>query len=312
VTHAEDESTHAIRWDEHDLVPAVVQDANTMQVLMVGFMNQTAFQESLNTHKVHFFSRSRNRLWRKGETSGNELHVEEVRVNCEQNSLLVIATPAGPTCHTGHDSCYFRRVEYDERLTVIAERTADPDAMYGSQLTENLNEPTRLWYRAYEYLRDNDLAAESGTSRRLRTPNEPLAERLADELRELAGVLDGSHSHRGFIADVLLEGSQAIYWTALIAVRTRAPWSSWRPDRALATSDDALSKQIAAQLLRAEADAWERDPIPAYDAPARCHATVGRGAQACVAAGIEPGAILQRDLDDLRSREYLAPIFEQV
>ena len=112
------------------------------------------------------------------------------------------------TCHTGHDSCYFRRVEYDERLTVIAEQTTDPEAMYGSQLTENLNEPTRLWYRAYEFLRDNDLAAESGTSRRLRTPNEPLAERLADELRELAGVLDGSHSHQGFIADVLLEGSQ--------------------------------------------------------------------------------------------------------
>src|SRR6478752_4038026 len=121
VTHEDDESTHAIRWDEHDLVPAVVQDANTFQVLMVGFMNQTAFQESLATHKVHFFSRSRNRLWRKGETSGNELHLEEIRVNCEQNSLLIFATPAGPTCHTGHDSCYFRRVEYDERLTVLAE-----------------------------------------------------------------------------------------------------------------------------------------------------------------------------------------------
>ena len=91
-----------------------------------------------------------------------------------------------------------------------------------------------------------------------------------------------------------------------------APWSSWRPDRALATSDEGLSKQIAAQLLRAEAEAWERDPIPIYDAPARCHATVTLVAQACVAAGIEPGAILQRDLDDLRSRDYLTPIFEPI
>lgn len=312
MNNAEDETARAIRWDEYDLVPTVIQDANNLQVLMVGFMNQTAFQQTLSTHRVHFFSRSRNQLWRKGETSGNELHVEEIRVNCEQNSLLIIATPVGPTCHTGHDSCYFRRVDYDERLTEISERTSDPDQMYGRQSAENLNDPTRLWYRAYEYLRDNDLASESGTSQRLRTPNEPLAERLADELRELAGVLDGSHSHRGFVADVLLEGSQVIYWTALIAVRTRAPWSAWRPDRALATSDQELSRQIAAQLLRAEADAWDRDPIPTYDAPARCHATVALVAQACVAAGIEPSAILQRDLDDLRTRPYLAPIFDAI
>lgn len=305
------ETMHAIRWEDHDLVPAVVQDAQTYQVLMVGFMNQQAFRETLATHRVHFFSRSRNRLWLKGETSGNELHVEEVRVNCEQNSLLILATPAGPTCHTGHVSCYFRRVEYDERLTEIAERAADPALMYANA-AETLNDPTRLWYRAYEFLRDNDLASESGTSRRLRTPNEPLAERLADELRELAGVLDGTHSHQGLIADVILEGSQSIYWTALIAIRTHAPWNAWRPDRALATADEHLSRTIAAQLLRAEADAWERNPIPVFDVPARCHATVALVAQACVTAGVEPGAILQRDLDDLRTRSYLASIFDQL
>lgn len=309
---SDEETAHAIRWDEHDLVPAVVQHANTLEVLMVGFMNQQAFRETLATHKVHFFSRSRERLWRKGETSGNELHVEEMRVNCEQNSLLVIATPVGPTCHTGHDSCYYRRIEYDERLTEIAERTTDPATMYGNLALDTLSDPTRLWYRAYEFLRDNDLVAESGTSRRLRTPNEPLAERLADELRELAGVLDGSHTHQGLIADIILEGSQSIYWTALIAIRTRAPWSAWRPDRALATSDLELSRDIAAQLLRAEADAWLRYPIPAFDAPARCHATVALIAQAVITAGVDPGAILQRDLDDLRTRPYLAPIFDQV
>lgn len=309
---SDEETAHAIRWDEHDLVPAVVQHANTLEVLMVGFMNQQAFRETLATHKVHFFSRSRERLWRKGETSGNELHVEEMRVNCEQNSLLVIATPVGPTCHTGHDSCYYRRIEYDERLTEIAERTTDPATMYGNLALDTLSDPTRLWYRAYEFLRDNDLVAESGTSRRLRTPNEPLAERLADELRELAGVLDGSHTHQGLIADIILEGSQSIYWTALIAIRTRAPWSAWRPDRALATSDLELSRDIAAQLLRAEADTWLRYPIPAFDAPARCHATVALIAQAVITAGVDPGAILQRDLDDLRTRPYLAPIFDQV
>ena len=309
---SDEETAHAIRWDEHDLVPAVVQDANTLQVLMVGFMNQQAFRETLVTHKVHFFSRSRERLWRKGETSGNELHVEEMRVNCEQNSLLIVATPAGPTCHTGHDSCYYRRIEYDERLTEIAERSADPATMYGNIPLDTLNDPTRLWYRAYEFLRDNDFSLESGTSRRLRTPNEPLAERLADELRELAGVLDGSHTHQGLIADIILEGSQSIYWTALIAIRARATWNAWRPDRALATSDMELSRDIAAQLLRAEANAWEQHPIPIFDAPSRCHATFALTAQAVITAGVDPGAILQRDLDDLRTRPYLAPIFDQV
>lgn len=300
----------AIRWAEHDLIPAVIQDAGTLQVLMVGFMTQEAYQRTLETSRVHFYSRSRQTLWRKGETSGNELIVDEVRINCEQNSLLILVSPIGPTCHEGYQSCYYRRIEPNGELTTVLGQMADPAQIYN--LSPALDgDPSQLWYRAYEYLRDNDLSAESGTSRRLREAHEPLHARLADELGELAGVLDGTHSHQGLIGDVLLEGSQSLYWAALIAVRAGVSWGALRPDRALQTSDDELPRETASRLLRIESSAWRRaSGIDPATLPARCHATLALIAQACQSAGVEPAAILQRDLDDLRTRPYLAPIFE--
>lgn len=309
-----DNDLSALRWEDYDLIPAVIQEAGTRQVLMVGFMNREAFRLTRETDRVHFYSRSRGAMWRKGETSGNELVVEELRVNCEQNTLLVLATPLGPTCHEGYDTCFFRRIEPDGNLTVIMERSIDPETIYGSSANQAaiLNDPTRLWYRAYEYLRDNDLSSESGTSKRLRDPNEPLTTRLADELGELAGVLTGEHGHQGLIADVLLEGSQTIYWTALIAVRDRVSWSTLRPDRALATSDEGLKRNVVARMLRSDAALWSEPIRASTNLAARCHATLALIAQACAVCGVEPSAILQRDLDDLRTREYLAPLFDDI
>ena len=302
----------ALNWQDHDLIPAVVQDAGTLQVLMVGFMNREAYDLTRETGRVHFFSRSRQALWRKGETSGNELIVDELRVNCEQNSLLVLASPIGPTCHKGYQSCYYRRIEPDDTLTTILGQMVDPAQMYGTAPAPD-EEPTRLWYRAYEFLRDHDLSADSGTSRRLRDPEEPLTRRLAEELRELAGVLDGTHTHHGLVGDVLLEGSQTIYWTALIAVRAGIPWSALRPDRALQTAEDGPSRDTMVRILRNEANGWNQVAHPQSSTlPARCHATLALIAQACQSAGVEPTAILQRDLDDLRTRPYLAPIFDNI
>jgi len=88
------------------LVPVVVQDNSTLQVLMVGYMNEEALQKSLNEKVVTFFSRSKNRLWTKGETSGNFLYIEEVLPDCDNDSLLIKVRPAGPVCHTGSTSCF--------------------------------------------------------------------------------------------------------------------------------------------------------------------------------------------------------------
>lgn len=97
-----------------ELRPAIVQDARTGRVLMLGWMNEEALQRTLETGLVHFWSRSRRRLWQKGETSGNTLRVVEIREDCDGDALLIQAIPAGPTCHTGRPSCFHRELRGEE------------------------------------------------------------------------------------------------------------------------------------------------------------------------------------------------------
>ncbi|QZE13587.1 bifunctional phosphoribosyl-AMP cyclohydrolase/phosphoribosyl-ATP diphosphatase HisIE [Halosquirtibacter laminarini] len=88
------------------LVPAIIQDAKTNKVLMLGYMNQEAYEKTQKDKKVTFFSRTKNRLWQKGETSSNFLLVERILLDCDHDTLLIYATPQGPTCHTGSDTCW--------------------------------------------------------------------------------------------------------------------------------------------------------------------------------------------------------------
>ena len=91
------------------LVPAVIQDTNTRQVLMLGYMDQAAFNQTLEEKRITFFSRSKNRLWTKGETSGNYLDVVDWKIDCDQDALLFSVCPKGPVCHTGSPSCFGRK-----------------------------------------------------------------------------------------------------------------------------------------------------------------------------------------------------------
>ena len=93
------------------LVPAIIQDADTAKVLMLGFMNREAYEKTLETGKVTFFSRTRQRLWTKGEESGNFLHLVSLSVDCDQDTLLIQARPEGPVCHTGTDTCWGEKNE---------------------------------------------------------------------------------------------------------------------------------------------------------------------------------------------------------
>ncbi len=93
------------------LIPVIVQDSATGEVLMLGYMNEEALQETQETGKTTFWSRSRNKLWTKGETSGNFLEVKEIWADCDEDSLLIKAKPAGPTCHTGKKSCFFNKIK---------------------------------------------------------------------------------------------------------------------------------------------------------------------------------------------------------
>lgn len=103
-----------LKFDEKGLIPAVVQDAATKEVLMVAYMNAETLKMTLETKKATFFSRSRSEIWVKGETSGNYMHVSEVRVDCDGDCLVVLAAPDGPACHTGNRSCFFRRIDGDK------------------------------------------------------------------------------------------------------------------------------------------------------------------------------------------------------
>ncbi len=106
----------AITFDADGLIPAVVQDAATGEVLVLAWMNRASISHTYETGHVTFWSRSRDELWEKGATSGNYLDLVSIAKNCEANSLLVKARPAGPTCHTGHQSCYYRELNPTEDL----------------------------------------------------------------------------------------------------------------------------------------------------------------------------------------------------
>lgn len=121
LSNAERESGAAFapRFDEKGLLSAIAVDSTTREVLMVAFMDAEALAKTRETGLAHFHSRSRGRLWMKGESSGHVLNVEEIRVDCDQDAVVLLVRAAGPACHTGETSCFYRRID-PEGLTRIA------------------------------------------------------------------------------------------------------------------------------------------------------------------------------------------------
>lgn len=125
---------------DNGLVPVVIQDAITSKVLMLGYMNEEALNKTIDEGKVTFFSRSKQRLWTKGETSNNYIYVNEILIDCDRDALLVKGTPAGPTCHTGDDTCFQednqKGIGFLDNLTQIIKerRTKTPEESYVAHL----------------------------------------------------------------------------------------------------------------------------------------------------------------------------------
>ena len=116
------------------LIPAIIQDASSGDVLMLGFMNDIALAETQRTSEVVFFSRSRNRLWKKGESSGHVLKVRDIRVDCDADSLLIRVDAIGPgVCHEGYRSCFFRSIGSDGATQILEQRAFDPGKVYAQQ-----------------------------------------------------------------------------------------------------------------------------------------------------------------------------------
>ena len=113
------------------LLPAILQDHTSKEVLMLGYINPVALQETWKSGEVHFFSRSRNKLWKKGETSGHILRLKQMLVDCDADTLLLLVEPVGPgVCHEGYRSCFFRELSASGDARVIAEQTFSTEKVY--------------------------------------------------------------------------------------------------------------------------------------------------------------------------------------
>ncbi|MBV8554712.1 MAG: phosphoribosyl-AMP cyclohydrolase [Planctomycetaceae bacterium] len=119
-----------IRWTPDGLVPAIVQDAETSEILMMAWMDREAIRRTLATGQTHFYSRSRRKIWHKGETSGHLQHVESLWVDCDADVLLIKARQVGGACHEGYRSCFFRRVDREGRLEVAATPVFEAESVY--------------------------------------------------------------------------------------------------------------------------------------------------------------------------------------
>ncbi len=120
-----------LRYDANGLIPAVAQQHDTGEVLMLAWMNPASVAETLATGRVCYWSRSRGALWRKGETSGQVQRLVELRVDCDEDTLLLLVDQTGAACHTGQRTCFHRAIR-DGAMVVLSERIADPATLYGS------------------------------------------------------------------------------------------------------------------------------------------------------------------------------------
>jgi phosphoribosyl-ATP pyrophosphohydrolase/phosphoribosyl-AMP cyclohydrolase len=199
---AEDPRLAAVRFDGHGLVPAVAQDAMTGEVRMVAFMSREALARTLETGIAHFHSRSRNRLWKKGEASGHTLAVARVLLDCDGDCVLLQVDPAGPTCHTGAPSCFTRVATADGWTAVTA---ASPVA---SELFTTL-----------EARRDIAEVKPSYTRALLAAGTDRIGNKLREEADELARATAGESDAR-----VVSEAADVIYHLMVALVARRLDW----------------------------------------------------------------------------------------
>lgn len=191
-----------VEWNKGDgLVPVIVQDAHALRVLMLGYMNREALQATLSTGKVTFYSRSKQRLWMKGETSGHVLRLVSIKLDCDQDTLLVMAEPDGPTCHNGTTTCWGEDGEpsisvlADLAATIRLRREEPVEGSYTAKLFES--GLTRIAQKVGEEGVETALAGATGA------PN--LKDEAADLLYHLMVLLEASNTKFQDVLKVLAD-----------------------------------------------------------------------------------------------------------
>ncbi len=180
-----------VRFDEQGLVPCLAQDAETGEVLTLAYANAEALQLTVETGEVHFFSRSRERIWRKGEESGHVLKLVQLRIDCDGDAVLALVEPTGPACHTGERSCFYRQLDGGEPEPVAAEALATLQRTLRARATERpegsytvklLDEPGLIGEKVEEEAEEVVRAAREESDERV-------AEEAADLLYHLSVLL---------------------------------------------------------------------------------------------------------------------------
>jgi phosphoribosyl-AMP cyclohydrolase / phosphoribosyl-ATP pyrophosphohydrolase len=187
-----------LQFDEHGLVPAIVQDQRTGRVLMVAYMNEAAFAATRASGEATFWSRSRNKLWRKGESSGNVMRVRQLLVDCDADTVLLLVDPAGPACHTGAPSCFFR------------DDLGEPSR--GATEIESLEEVILQ--------RQTSTADRSYTKSLLAAGPAHIAAKLREEADELGRALEEENDHR-----VVAEAADVLYHALVGLTARNIRWS---------------------------------------------------------------------------------------
>ncbi len=191
-----------LAFDEQGLVAVIAQDAETGEVRMMAFANEAAVEQTLETGFAHFFSRSRQRLWKKGESSGHVMRVRSVWVDCDGDTLVYLVEPEGPSCHTGAETCFFRRLDASGRVS-DAEGTAQPTLL---RLEQTLG------------ARRSSDAAKSYTKTLLDAGAEKVDEKVREEAAELGQALRGESEAR-----VASEAADVVYHLMVGLILRRIP-----------------------------------------------------------------------------------------
>lgn len=194
-----------VRFDEQGLVPCVAQDFSSGEVLTLAYVNEEALRLTLETGEMHFFSRSRARIWRKGEESGNALRLRELRVDCDGDAVVALVEPSGPACHTGERSCFFRELDGGEPAPPPHEalaalqrtlRSRAAERPEGSYTVKLLDDPALIGAKVEEEAEEVVRAAREESDERV-------AEEAADLLYHLSVLLASRDVPQAAVMEVL-------------------------------------------------------------------------------------------------------------